>query len=100
MFCVSSMFVANQITKKMQEAEQTISYTKQQKSLADSDDSKINSKTQDYIRYKSNLEDTSAAIEEKRSRKNQITNLLSKIAYTIPKGVTYRNKEYRKYIWK
>lgn len=88
MFCVSSMFVANQITKKMQEAEQTISYTKQQKSLADSDDSKINSKTQDYIRYKSNLEDTSAAIEEKRSRKNQITNLLSKIAYTIPKGVT------------
>ena len=88
MFSGFSYWLTNKIKNKMNEAEQTISYTKNQEALVAKDDSTIKNKTQDYIRYKSNLEDTSTAIEEKRSRKNQITNLLSKIAYTIPKGVT------------
>ena len=87
-FCFASSFVTRQINKKVEEAQQTIAYTNKQKELANSDDSTIKNKTQDYIRYKTNLENTSSAIEKKRSRKNQITNLLSKIAYTIPKGVT------------
>lgn len=88
MFSVSSVWVSKAITDKINEANQTISYTKTQETLANADDATIKNKTQDYIRYKTKLEDTSSAIEEKRSRKNQITNLLSKIAYTIPKGVT------------
>ena len=87
-FCFASSFVTRQINKKVEEAQQTIAYTNKQKELANSDDSTIKNKTQDYIRYKTNLVNTSSAIEKKRSRKNQITNLLSKIAYTIPKGVT------------
>ena len=54
---------------------------------ANADDTKILTKTQDYQKYKSNLENTSAAIENKRSRKNQITTLLNKIVYNIPKEV-------------
>ena len=88
MFSISSVWVSKAITDKINEAEQTITYTKSQETLANTDDSTIKNKTQDYIRYKTKLENTSSAIEEKRSRKNQITNLLSKIAYTIPKGVT------------
>lgn len=87
LFCVGSTVLKKQIETSIAKANDVIQYTEQQISLADADDGKINTKTQDYKKYKTNLENTSSAIETKRSRKNQITTLLNKIVYTIPKQV-------------
>lgn len=87
-FCVASYLLSDQIQKQKAVAEEIITDTEQQIRLAEADDYKIKDKTQDYQRYKLNLENTSSAIETKRSRKNQITTLLNRIIYTIPKEAT------------
>ena len=87
-FCIGSTMVSKQIEAKNQEVDDILTDTNQQISLANSDDSKIQQKTSDYQRYKTNLENTSSIIEVKRSRKNQITNLLLKLVDQIPKEVT------------
>lgn len=84
-FCVASYLLSEQIEKQKEVAQDIIDDTQQQIQLAEADDYKIKDKTQDYQRYKLNLENTSSAIETKRSRKNQITTLLNRIIYTIPK---------------
>lgn len=86
-FCTGSTLLKRQIEENIAKANDVIQYTETQINLAEADDGKINTKTQDYKKYKTNLENTSSAIETKRSRKNQITTLLNKIVYTIPKQV-------------
>ena len=87
LYCAGSIWVSKQILSETAKVKDTVSYTQEQIAKATNDDSKINTKTNDYKRYKSNLENTSNVIETKRSRKNQITTLLNKIVYTIPKEV-------------
>lgn len=87
LYCIGSLWVKNQIATETNKASEIVSYTQQQIAKATNDDSKINTKTSDYQRYKSNLENTSNVIETKRTRKNQITTLLNKIVYTIPQEV-------------
>ena len=87
-FCVGSTMISKQIESKNQEVADILADTNQQINLANADDSKILQKTSDYQRYKTNLENTSSIIEVKRSRKNQITNLLLKLVDQIPKEVT------------
>lgn len=87
LYCIGSLWVKKQITSETASVSDTVSYTQEQIAKATSDDTKINTKTSDYKRYKSNLENTSNVIETKRNRKNQITTLLNKIVYTIPKEV-------------
>lgn len=87
LFCAGSLFLKKQIETSIAKTNDVITYTEEQIELAEADDGRINTKTQDYKKYKSNLENTSSAIETKRSRKNQITTLLNKIVYTIPKQV-------------
>lgn len=84
-FCVASYLLSEQIAEYKKQTNEVIANTESQIRLAEADDTKIKDKTQDYQRYKLNLENTSSAIETKRSRKNQITTLLNKIIYTIPK---------------
>lgn len=86
-FCVGSFAMKKQLEKNIGKANDVIKYTDEQIASANDDDQKVRGKTTDYKTYKSNLEDTSSAIEKKRSRKNQITTLLNKIVYTIPKQV-------------
>ena len=88
MYGAISITLKNQIDKKISDTQEVILDTEKQISLASADDTKINSKTRDYQTYKQNLENTSSAIEIKRSRKNQITTLLNRIVYNIPKEVT------------
>ena len=76
------------LDKQKEVAQDIITDTEKQIQLAEADAYKINDKTQDYQRYKLNLENTSSAIETKRSRKNQITTLLNRIIYTIPQEAT------------
>ena len=87
LYCAGSIWVSKQIASENNKISDNVSYTQEQIAKATDDDSKINTKTNDYKRYKSNLENTSNVIETKRSRKNQITTLLNKIVYTIPKEV-------------
>ena len=87
MYCVGSGILVNYIRDKKAETNAVTADTTLQIEKANADDTKILTKTQDYQKYKSNLENTSAAIENKRSRKNQITTLLNKIVYNIPKEV-------------
>ena len=87
LYCAGSIWVSKQILSETAKVKDGVSYTQEQIAKATNDDSKINTKTNDYKRYKSNLENTSNVIETKRSRKNQITTLLNKIVYTIPKEV-------------
>lgn len=86
-YIIGSTMIARQIKNKISETEDVISYTNAQWKLADNDDRQIVEKTKDYQKYKLNLENVSSAIENKRSRKNQITTLLNKIVYNIPKQV-------------
>ena len=84
-FCIASTFIKSSMEASTSKAQAMIADTTKQIALVNSDDNKIIEKTQDYQKYKSNLENTSTAIETKRSRKNQITTMLNKIIYTIPK---------------
>ena len=86
-YCGASYFVSSELDKNISKTNKIIDDTSYQISLAQADDKKIQTKTTDYTNYKTNLENTSNAIESKRSRKNQITTLLNKIVYTIPKEV-------------
>ena len=87
LYCAGSIWVSKQILSETAKVKDGVSYTQEQIAKSTNDDYKINTKTNDYKRYKSNLENTSNVIETKRSRKNQITTLLNKIVYTIPKEV-------------
>lgn len=86
-YSIGSIALARQIDYKISETNDVISYTSRQLNLATGDDTKIIEKTKDYQKYKTNLENVSSAIETRRSRKNQITTLLNKIVYNIPKEV-------------
>ena len=86
-YCVCTSFLNNELEKKKAEARAVTEDTKSQITQATQTDSKVTQRTTDYIKYKTNLENINSAIETKRSRKNQIPNLLNKIIYTIPKEV-------------
>lgn len=86
-YSIGSIALARQIDYKISETNDVIQYTTSQLNLANRDDTKIIEKTKDYQKYKTNLENVSSAIETRRSRKNQITTLLNKIVYNIPKEV-------------
>lgn len=86
-YSVGSSILVKQINAKIKETDDVTLYANSQLSLANSDSSKVNERTKDYQKYKTNLENVSSAIETKRSRKNQITTMLNKIVYNIPKEV-------------
>lgn len=86
-FCICSSVIKSQLDSNIKKTAEVIQDTDKQSSAADSDDKKIVSKKSDYEKYKENLQNTSSAIENKRSRKNQIPTLLNKIVYTIPQEV-------------
>lgn len=95
-YCVGITLLGNEINNKKTATQDVISDTQAQISLAQKDDNKITQRTADYVKYKTNLENINTAIETKRSRKNQIPNLLNKIIYNIPKEVQLteiKNKE-------
>lgn len=86
-YCICTSLLNNELEKKKAVARDVTADTKSQITQATQTDSKVTQRTTDYIKYKTNLENINSAIETKRSRKNQIPNLLNKIIYTIPKEV-------------
>ena len=86
-YSVCAVLLKNQIDSKIKEAQEVVDDTKIQTAAVNSDDSSVNSKKQDYDRFKSELENANSELETKRGRKNQIPTLLNQIVYIIPKSV-------------
>lgn len=90
LFVVYSCFsglLANQMDRKMQEAKESISSTNSQISLANSDNEKIKSKTNDYATRIKNLQEINDKLSERNKTKKAIPNLLSALMTGIPEGV-------------
>lgn len=82
-----SILLNNQMEKKQEEANQSISVTRQQISLAKSDDEKVKSRTNEYTTMIKNLEDANDRITDRTRTRNAIPNLLNQIMSVIPEGV-------------
>lgn len=76
-----------QMNKKENEATQSISDTNSQIALANTDDNKIKSKTNEYTQMIKNLQDLNDKISETNKTKNAIPNLLGQIMFIIPENV-------------
>lgn len=84
--CFSGLLVS-QMDRKMQEAKESVSSTNSQISLANADNEKIKSKTNDYATRIKNLQEINDKLSERNKTKKAIPNLLSALMTGIPEGV-------------
>lgn len=82
-----SALLANQMNQKESEAEESIASTNQQITLANNDNEKIKSKTNEYTTLLKNLEDKNNKITDRNRTRNAIPNLLNQIMSIIPENV-------------
>ena len=82
-----SSLLNNQITKKQQEAENSISETKSQISLANQDNEKIKTKLNEYTTLIKNIEEENNKQSERNKVRNAIPNLLNQIMSIVPENV-------------
>lgn len=82
-----SILLDNQINRKDKEIEQSIKTTTEQIKLADSDNEKIKTKTNEYSSLIKSIEDTNDKIAERNRTRNAIPNLLNQIMSIIPANV-------------
>lgn len=82
-----SALLANQMNQKEREAEESIASTNQQITLANNDNEKIKSKTNEYTTLLKNLEDKNNKITDRNRTRNAIPNLLNQIMSIIPENV-------------
>ncbi len=82
-----SGLLANQIRSKKQEAEESITSTKQQITLANNDKEKMNSKISEYTNLLKNLEEANNKMSDQNKTKNAIPNLLNQIMSIVPENV-------------
>ena len=77
----------DQMNKKEDEAKSLIADTNSQIALANTDDNKIKSKTNEYTQMIKNLQDLNNKISEANKTRNAIPNLLGQIMFVIPENV-------------
>lgn len=82
-----SALLNDQMNKKEDEAKSLIADTNSQISLANTDDNKIKSKTNEYTQMIKNLQDLNNKISEANKTRNAIPNLLGQIMFVIPENV-------------
>ena len=82
-----SMLLGNQIEKKQQQAQESINKTNAQISLANKDNEKIKTKTNNYTTLIKNLEEENNKLSERNRTRNSIPNLLNQIMTVIPENV-------------
>ncbi len=82
-----SALLANQMNKKEEEAKESISSTRSQIALANTDNEKINSKINEYANMIKNLEEANNRITDRNRTRNSIPNLLNQIMSVIPENV-------------
>lgn len=77
----------SQMNKKEEEAQASIAETNNQISLANQDNQKIQSKTNEYTTLIKNLEEANDKIADRNKTRNAIPNLLNQIMSVIPENV-------------
>lgn len=82
-----SGLLANQMKRKGQEADESISETNQQIALANNDNEKILSKTNEYTTMIKNLQEANDRITDRNRTRNAIPNLLNQIMSIVPENV-------------
>lgn len=82
-----SSLLNSQMNKKQQEAEDSIVQTNKQIQLANNDNEKIKSKTNEYTTMIRNLEEANDKIADRNKTRNAIPNLLNQIMSIIPESV-------------
>lgn len=82
-----SMLLFNQMNKKNREIEESIQGTTEQINLANSDNEKIKTKTNEYTSMIKSIEDANDKIAERNRSRNAIPNLLNQIMSIIPANV-------------
>ena len=82
-----SILLNDQMNKKMEEAEQSITHTTEQIELAQSDNEKLKTKINEYTNMIKNLEDANDRITDRNKTRNAIPNLLNQIMTIVPENV-------------
>lgn len=82
-----SVLLNNQMNKKQNEIEEVIADTNSQIVLAETDNSKVKSKTNEYTTLIKNLQDINDRITDATRSRKAIPNLLNSIMYIIPENV-------------
>lgn len=77
----------SQMNKKEEEAQEAITQTNNQISLANQDNQKIQSKTNEYTTLIKNLEEANDKLADRNKTRNAIPNLLNQIMSIIPENV-------------
>ena len=84
--CFSAL-LSNQIDAKENEAEESIASTNGQIQLANSDNEKIKTKTNEYTKMIENLQEANDRLADRNRTRNAIPNLLNQIMSVIPASV-------------
>lgn len=90
LFIVYSTFstlLGKQIENKKDEAQESIDNTNTQISLANNDNEKVKTKTNEYMSLIKSLEEANEKLAERSRRKNAIPNLLNQIMSVVPENV-------------
>lgn len=82
-----SALLNKQMVEKTNEAEDSIEQTNKQITLANNDNEKIKSKTNEYTTMIKNLEEANDRITDRNRTRNAIPNLLNQIMSVIPENV-------------
>lgn len=82
-----SSLLNNQITKKQQEADNSINNTKAQISLANQDNETIKTKLNEYTTLIKNIEEENNKQSDRNKTRNAIPNLLNQIMSIVPENV-------------
>lgn len=82
-----SSLLNNQISKKQQEADNSINDTKSQIALANQDNEKIKTKLNEYTTLIQNIEEENNKQSERNRTRNAIPNLLNQIMSIVPENV-------------
>lgn len=86
-YSVFSVTLNNQINKKREQAEKSITTTMQQIALARKDDETVKTRTNDYTTMIKNLQEINDRITDRTKTRNMIPNLLNQIMSVIPQNV-------------
>ena len=84
--CFSAL-LSNQIDTKENEAKESIASTEQQIQLANRDNEKIKTKTNEYTTMIENLQEANDKLSDRNKTRNAIPNLLNQIMSIIPASV-------------
>ncbi len=86
-YSVFSVLLKNQMERKDAQVQESINNTTAQIQLADSDKSKIDSRTNDYTEMIQNLQDLNDRLTDASKTRDAIPNLLNSIMYIVPENV-------------